>query len=33
MRLPLDRIADFDAEAQEWRVVALPTDPTEVSLT
>jgi uncharacterized protein (TIGR00369 family) len=27
VKLPLNRIADFDAEVQEWRVVNLPTDP------
>ncbi len=32
MRLPIGRIADFDAAAQEWRVNALPTDPQEITL-
>ncbi|MEW5959036.1 MAG: PaaI family thioesterase, partial [Chloroflexota bacterium] len=30
IKLPLDEIADFDVEAQEWRVVSTPNDPTEV---
>ena len=30
LRLPLSRIADFDTDAQEWRVNALPTDPDEI---
>jgi len=32
VKLPLSRIADFDADVQEWRVSELPTDPTEISL-
>jgi uncharacterized protein (TIGR00369 family) len=32
LKLPLHRIADFDAEAQEWKVVGLPSDPTEIPL-
>jgi acyl-coenzyme A thioesterase PaaI-like protein len=32
LRLPIDRIADFDAAAQEWRVTALPTDPADITL-
>lgn len=32
IRLPIGRIADFDADAQEWRVVASPADPAEISL-
>jgi uncharacterized protein (TIGR00369 family) len=32
LRLPLSRIADFDTEAQEWRVNPLPTDPDEIPL-
>ena len=32
MRLPIERIADFDYEEQEWRVVGLAEDPTEVDL-
>ncbi len=32
LRLPLSRIADFDAEAQEWRVALSPADPDEIPL-
>ena len=32
LRLPLSRIADFDAEAQEWRIVPSPDDPDEIPL-
>jgi uncharacterized protein (TIGR00369 family) len=32
VRLPLAKIADFDAEVQEWRVVAGPDDPVEIPL-
>jgi uncharacterized protein (TIGR00369 family) len=32
VKLPLSRIADFDADAEEWGVRRLPTDPTDVSL-
>jgi uncharacterized protein (TIGR00369 family) len=32
VRLPLAKIADFDAETQEWRVVDLPTDPSAIDL-
>jgi uncharacterized protein (TIGR00369 family) len=32
VKLPLSRIADFDAVAQEWRVVALPTDPDAIEV-
>jgi uncharacterized protein (TIGR00369 family) len=32
MKLPLEKIADFDVEAQEWRVNATPADPTSISL-
>ena len=32
LKLPLSRIADFDAEEQEWRVVASPADPVEIPL-
>jgi len=31
-KAPLEKIADFDVEAQEWRVVASPDDPQEVDL-
>ena len=33
VKLPIERIADFDVEAQEWRVVAAPGDPAEVDTT
>jgi uncharacterized protein (TIGR00369 family) len=32
LKLPLDRIADFDAEEQEWRVVPAPSDPGAIEL-
>ena len=32
VKLPLSRIADFDAEEQEWRVVAGDGDPAEIDL-
>jgi uncharacterized protein (TIGR00369 family) len=32
VKLPLDRIADFDVETQEWRVNPTENDPTEVEL-
>jgi acyl-coenzyme A thioesterase PaaI-like protein len=32
IKMPLDKIADFNREEQEWRVVPLPEDPTEVEL-
>jgi acyl-coenzyme A thioesterase PaaI-like protein len=32
MRLPIGKIADFDAAAQEWRVTPSPTDPHEIPL-
>jgi acyl-coenzyme A thioesterase PaaI-like protein len=32
LRLPIARIADFDVDAQEWRVSEAPTDPREISL-
>lgn len=32
MRLPLERITDFDFEEQEWRVNASPDDPVEVEI-
>jgi acyl-coenzyme A thioesterase PaaI-like protein len=32
LRLPIGRIADFDAAAQEWRVNVRPTDPGEIQL-
>jgi len=32
IKLPLEKIADFDVEAQEWRVNPLEKDPAEISL-
>jgi acyl-coenzyme A thioesterase PaaI-like protein len=32
MKLPLEKIADFDAEEQEWKVIREDGDPTEVDL-
>lgn len=32
LKLPLEKIADFDFEEQEWQVVASPTDPETVEL-
>jgi acyl-coenzyme A thioesterase PaaI-like protein len=32
IRMPLERIADFDREDQEWRVVPSPNDPEEVEV-
>jgi uncharacterized protein (TIGR00369 family) len=32
MRLPIHRIADFDAEAQEWRVTDEASDPSEIEV-
>jgi uncharacterized protein (TIGR00369 family) len=32
LKAPLEKIADFDVEAQEWKVVASPADPEEVEL-
>ena len=32
IKLPLSKIADFDAEEQEWRVVSSPNDPKELDL-
>lgn len=32
LKLPLEKIAGFDVSDQEWRVVTLPTDATEISL-
>lgn len=29
LKLPIDKIADFDQDAQEWKVIALPDDPEE----
>ncbi|HHT79361.1 MAG TPA: PaaI family thioesterase, partial [Actinobacteria bacterium] len=30
MKLPIDRIADFDREENDWKVVVSESDPTEV---
>lgn len=30
VKLPIERIADFDIEAQEWRVVPSPGDPVDI---
>jgi len=32
IKMPLSAIADFDREAQEWKVVAAPNDPAEVDV-
>jgi hypothetical protein len=32
IKLPLNKIADFNHEEQEWRVVSSPDDPTEVEI-
>ena len=32
LRLPIGKIADFDAAAQEWHVTASPADPDEIPL-
>ena len=32
LKLPIEKIADFDVEEQEWRVVPSPNDPTKVEL-
>lgn len=32
VKLPIERIADFDVEAQQWKVRNLESDPTEVEL-
>src|SRR5210317_1664764 len=32
LKVPLEKIADFDVDHQEWRVVELPDDPKEVDL-
>jgi acyl-coenzyme A thioesterase PaaI-like protein len=32
LKLPLEKIADFDIEEQEWRVTPMPTDPEEIAL-
>ncbi len=30
IKMPIEKIADFDRDAQEWKVVAAADDPTEV---
>ena len=32
IKMPLSKIADFDVEAQEWKIVAAPDDPREVDV-
>jgi acyl-coenzyme A thioesterase PaaI-like protein len=32
MKLPLEKIADFDAEEQEWRVVRSDDDPSDIDV-
>jgi len=32
IKLPIEKIADFDVEEQEWRVITSPDDPTEIEL-
>lgn len=32
IKMPLSKIADFDVDAQEWRIVAAPDDPREVEI-
>ena len=32
VKLPLDEIADFDVDAQEWRIITMPDDPQEVEI-
>lgn len=32
MKLPIDKIADFDYEEQEWRVVPVEKDPEEIDI-
>jgi hypothetical protein len=32
IKLPLDKIADFDHEEQEWKIVSKENDPTEIEL-
>jgi acyl-coenzyme A thioesterase PaaI-like protein len=32
LKMPIDKIADFDADAQEWRVYGGPEDPTEIQI-
>jgi uncharacterized protein (TIGR00369 family) len=32
IKMPIEKIAEFDREAQEWRVVAAPGDPVEMEV-
>jgi hypothetical protein len=32
MKLPIEKISDFDYEEQQWRVVDSPDDPVEVDI-
>jgi acyl-coenzyme A thioesterase PaaI-like protein len=32
IKMPLEKIADFDREEQDWKVVPLPEDPAEVDI-
>jgi acyl-CoA thioesterase FadM len=32
LKIPLEKIADFDVDHQEWKVVDLPDDPEQVDL-
>ena len=32
LKMPLDKIADFDVDAQEWRVTPKPADPSEFTV-
>jgi hypothetical protein len=32
IKMPLEKIADFDRTEQDWRVVPLPQDPSEVEI-
>lgn len=32
IKMPIDKIADFDQEEQEWKVVSLESDPAEIEL-
>jgi len=32
VKLPIEKIADFDVEAQEWRVAPSASDPAEIEL-
>ena len=32
LKMPIDRISDFDYETQQWRVAESPDDPSEIEL-